>query len=387
MFDEWVQQLQSPDPHQRRQAVIALANARNPAALKALAAIFHGDPDPELRELALKAGRFIRQETGQTTGAETRAEAPEPPPASAKPAQKPDVSKRDAELAQFYLDAATNYQTLGDRGRAIEHLGKALTMNPARAQETFVDNLIQITTDLPVDEAMPLLTHPDRREELIRRIGGRRALKKRQKHGEGIESATWDNVALDFLVYALIISLCLAAIFVLVLGQIQDMLDSMTITTPSSTHIDIDPIMTASAIGLIVMVVFYGITSTISLAIQGAAIHTAATLIMGGDGTLVYLYRRIVPFQTWTTFGMTAGFLILMLFGSTAEIWFLTPMLLAVASVGVAYYTAELVSQVYNFGWFSGCVALFFAGLLLGAIYCGANMLLLSIMGGLSGSY
>jgi hypothetical protein len=381
MVDEWVQQLQNPDPHQRRQAIIALANARNPAALKPLAAIYHGDPDPELRDLALKAGRYIRQqETGQATG------APEAPPARAEPAQKPDVSKRDAELAQFYLDAATNYQTLGDRGRAVEHLGKALSMNPACAQDTFVDNLIQITTGLPVDEAMPLLIHPDRREELIRHLGGRRALKKRQKHGEGIESATWDNVALDFLVYALVIALCMAAILVLVLGQIQDMLDSMTITTPSSTHVDLDPIMTASAIGLIVMVVFYGITSTISLAIQGGAIHAAATLIMGGDGTLVYLYRRIVPFQTWAVFGMTAGFLILMLFGSTTDIWFMTPLLMAVVSVGVAYYTAELVSQVYNFGWFSGCVAIFIAGLLLAAISCGANVLLFSIMRGLSGN-
>jgi hypothetical protein len=61
-------------------------------------------------------------------------------------------------------------------------------------------------------------------------------------------------------------------------------------------------------------------------------------------------------------------------------------LLMAVVSVGVAYYTAELVSQVYNFGWFSGCVAIFIAGLLLAAISCGANVLLFSIMRGLSGN-
>lgn len=377
MVDEWLQQLQNPDPQLRRQAIIALANTRDPAALRPLAGIYHNDPDPELRDLALKAGRYIRQETAETPGISSN---------HAQTTQQVGVNKRDTELAQVYLDAATHYQTLGDRGRAIEHLGKALSLNPTRVQETFVANLIQITTGLAVDQAMPFLTQPDRREELIRSVGGRHALKKRQTHGEGIDKATWDNVMVDFVVYALVISLCLATIFVLVLGQIRDMLDSMTITTPSSTHVDLDPILTASAIGLIIMTVFYGITSTISLAIQGGAIHAAATLVMGGDGTLVYLYRRIVPFQTWAAFGITVGFLILMLFGSTTDVWFLTPMLMVVASVGVAYYTAELVSQVYDFGWFSGCVSIFIAGILLAALSCGANLVLFSIMGALSGN-
>jgi hypothetical protein len=379
MVDEWVRQLENPDPQQRRQAIIALANARNPAALKPLAAVYHGDPDPELRDLALKAGRYIRQEADKTTG------APETPPGSAESVQEAGVSTRDAELARFYLNAATTYHTSGDRGRAIENLGKALSLNPARAQETFVANLILIVTGLPVDQAVPLLTHPDRREELIRRVGGKRALKKRQKHGEGIEKATWNNVALDLLVYGLLIALCLAAIFVLALGQIQDMMDSITITTPSSTRIDIDPFLTASTGSLLLIAVFYGVMNTISLVIQGGAIHVAATMFMGGDGTLVYLYRRIVPFQTWATCGMTAGFLILISFGSTVEVWFLMPMLMAAGSVGIAYYTAELVSQVYDFGWFSGCVAIFIAGMLLAALSCGTNAALFSVMGGVFG--
>ena len=63
MIDQWIQQLKSPDPEQRRQAIVALANTRDPAALAPLAAIYRGDPEPALREMALKAGRYIRQES------------------------------------------------------------------------------------------------------------------------------------------------------------------------------------------------------------------------------------------------------------------------------------------------------------------------------------
>jgi hypothetical protein len=372
MIEPWVQQLQNPDPQQRRQAIIALANTRDPAALPPLAAVYRGDPDPELRELALKAGRYIRQESDQVGSA---------PIASTGPG----VSKRDAELAQFYLDAATNYQTLGDRGRAIEHLGKALSLNPARVHETFVTNLILLTTGMPVDQAMPMLTHPDRREELIRRVGGRRALEKVQKHGPGIEKATWENVSIDFLVYALAVSISFMAIILLALGPIQDMLNSMPMTTTSTVSADLDTLRTASVISLIIAAIFYGIVYTISLAIQGGMIHAAATLVLGGDGTLVYLYRRLVPFQTWATFGIAAGFIIIMLFGSATDTFFLMPMVVVIASVSVAYYTAEIISQVYNFGWFTGCLAMIIAAILLAVLSCGANAVLFSLMGGLSG--
>jgi tetratricopeptide (TPR) repeat protein len=376
MIDEWIEQLKNPDSDQRRQAIIALANTRDPAALPALAAIYRGDPDPALRDMALKAGRYIRQESeklGTTTPASS---APEKAP-------QPDVSKRDAELAKFYLDAATNYQTLGDRARAIEHVGKALSLNPGRAQETFVANLILITTGMPVDEALPVLLHPDRREALIARLGGRRPLETKQEHGAGRETATWDNVGVDFLVYWVVVSVSTVAVLLLVLSKIQDMLNSMIMTTPGAVTTDLDTLMSASIITLVVSGIFYGIVYTVSLLIQGGAIHVASTFVLGGSGTLVYLYRRLVPFQTWATFGIAAGFIVLMLFGSVADTYLLMPLVMTAAVIGVAYYTAEIISQVYDFGWFSGCLAMLIAGILLAVLSCGTNALLISLLGGL----
>ncbi len=386
MIEQWVQQLQSPDPQQRRQAIMALANARDLAALKPLAAVYHDDTEPALRDLALKAGRFIRQENDQSAGPQT-AEAAGTPDDEAEAEAPPTgevVSKRDAELAQFYLDAAMNYQTLGDRGRALEHLGKALGMNPTLAKETFVANLMTLAAGMPADEALPILLHPDRREALIAGVGGRRRLERAGKD-PGVETATWENVALDFLVYWIVVSVCMAAIFVLVLNEIQDMLNDATVNTASGSSVDFGSLLTASVFGLILAAVFYGIMYTISMAIQGGAIHLTATYIFGGDNTLRYLYRRLVPFQMWAIFGMSAGLIVLMLFGSLTDTFFLMPLLMVAASVGVAWYTVELISKVYHFGWMSGCGTILIAGILLAVLSCGVNSLVFSIINALLG--
>jgi hypothetical protein len=155
-------------------------------------------------------------------------------------------------------------------------------------------------------------------------------------------------------------------------------------TTPGTVTTDLDTLMSASIIALVIGGIFYGIVYTVSLAIQGGAIHVASTFVLGGNGKLVYLYRRLVPFQTWATFGIAAGFIILMMFGSATDTYFLMPLVMTAASIGVAYYTVEIISQVYDFGWFSGCLAMLIAGILLAVLSCGTNALLISLLAGLS---
>src|SRR5947209_3519053 len=64
MFDLSVQQLDSPDPAVRRNAIIALGKSADGRALNVLAKVYRTDPDPALRELALKAGQHIKTTTG-----------------------------------------------------------------------------------------------------------------------------------------------------------------------------------------------------------------------------------------------------------------------------------------------------------------------------------
>ncbi len=54
-------QLKSSDPTVRRQAIVKLGKSLDERALPLLAGVYRSDPDPELRELALKAGKHIRK--------------------------------------------------------------------------------------------------------------------------------------------------------------------------------------------------------------------------------------------------------------------------------------------------------------------------------------
>jgi hypothetical protein len=388
MLDDPIQQLDSTDPAQRRRAIIALANSGDPAALKPLAAVYRTDPDPAIRELALKAGRYIKQVTGdkaanqppdavtvQATGAAAidLGTAPQAVP------REQIVSARDAELAKNYLDSATTHHLEGDKARAIENLGKALSLNPDLRKESFTANLIMTLTGRSVQEAMPILVHPDRRAELIASLGGKRKLRKQQTHGQDAEEATWDNVMMDLGIYWLVVTLCLIAIFVFVLKAIQDMIDSM----PTTTTTDLSALYNASVIGLIMVAVIYGIASVLSLLLQGAAIHAAATYILAGDGTLVYLYRRLVPFMTVVALGYAGVFVFLGLFSSAKEVLCLVPMIVMVGTVAMFYYMSKLVGEVYNFGAGSGCGAILIGGVLLAVLSYVANYALLSLLGGL----
>ena len=172
MIEHTIRQLQSDDPVQRRATIVALGNSRDPDALRPLAAVYRRDPDPALRELALKAGQFIQQINAKEDAV----------PGAPIPVGEADISPRDRELARGYLNSATDFYMAGDKARAVENLGKALSLDPALINEQFVSNLVMTTTGMAVAQAVPALTHPDRRAELIERMGGKRKLKGGQQH-------------------------------------------------------------------------------------------------------------------------------------------------------------------------------------------------------------
>jgi len=67
MIDTVLQQLKSLDPEERKKAIVTLGRLRNKIALKELESIYRNDPDPDLRALALKVGRYIVQESQSTS--------------------------------------------------------------------------------------------------------------------------------------------------------------------------------------------------------------------------------------------------------------------------------------------------------------------------------
>ncbi len=163
MLDSLLQDLQDPDPQVRGEAIIRLANLGNRNALPALAAVHRNDPDPRLRELALKAGRHIQLNAPQT----------EAPARTAPPAPK-TIAPHERARARSLLDAAAGYHIGGEYARAIESLGRALDIDPALSSDGFATNLAAALTGLPRTEAVAVVGDPVRRAALIEETGGKK---------------------------------------------------------------------------------------------------------------------------------------------------------------------------------------------------------------------
>lgn len=77
-------QLNDFDAAVRRQAIIALGKSRDLAALPYLATVVRTDPEPELRELARKAGQYVQQHA--ITSSASAPPEPAAPPSAPRPA-------------------------------------------------------------------------------------------------------------------------------------------------------------------------------------------------------------------------------------------------------------------------------------------------------------
>lgn len=384
MIDELLRQLQDPDPAERRSAIIALANTKNPAALKPLAQVYRSDPDPDLRELALKAGRYLHQQSQPVEAAESDYAAPAGTAdnsAGSDAAQQPRQSTpRKRQSARNHLDAAIGFHTQGLTTRAIESLGKALTNDPDLIKDSLVSNLALTLVQRPLKDALPILTQPKLREAYIDSLGGKEKLIA-QAHGKGAETATWGNVFADVFLYWLVSALATVVIIMFSLQMVEDMLGSSP--TGDSSSFDADEIDVFSLEGMLVMIPSALLSSgysVVALFIMGYAIHTAATRFLSGDGTLVFLYRKIVPLMTgWML--LTAGtFVALSLAGSWETVSAYFGSIMLVGSIIFVLLLASQVGDVYAFGITGGCGAMIL-GIIVLFVMMGCGMCALSWIG------
>ena len=376
MIDSLLQDIQSPDPQVRGEAIIRLANLRDPGLLPTLAQIHRTDPDPRLRELALKAGRYI-QLSAPTGTASALAESA----AGAQPAVSPEVRQR----ARGLLDAAAGYHVEGQHGRAIESLGRALDTDPALATDTFASNLAIAVSGLPRDEAIAAVRDRSHRAALIAQAGGKKKLRVAAPDDADTASATWGNVTIDVLLYALISALSTAAIFVLTLSTIVDLFESLppSATTGSLTTAELDMLTNTSLGILIPFALISGLYAAVGVLIQGAAIHFAAITFFGGAASLVYFYRRFIPFQTVVTLAYAAIFIVAGLLGSGMEFWLIIGATGFIGSIVVLFMLSSLLGKVYSFGSGAGCGAILLGGLVLAAVSFFGSMILSALLSAL----
>ncbi len=189
MDPELLAQLQNPDPAVRRKAIVALGRTKDLAALKPLAAVYHNDPVPELRELARQAGRYIQQ---QNTPApepvapppDVEPEPPAPEQASAAapaPSAAPVITRADVQHGQEHFRAARDLHEAGEQARAIKELALALHADPGLAKEPVFVSLASDVLGAPPRAAIRTLLDPERRQAAFRAaVAARRRTARRR---------------------------------------------------------------------------------------------------------------------------------------------------------------------------------------------------------------
>jgi hypothetical protein len=239
MIDQYIRQLSSNDPAERRAAIIALGKSRDERALRPLSNVIKTDPDESLRALALKAGRHIKGLDTRTT-LPAPGEQPAPSNTARKPSSStnlvftelPDIdapmiqplpgtltpafgelspapvekprrvpSAQDKKLAKGKLDQAIGYKMQGNNEKARASLIEALRRDPDLATDVVALNLAANVGDIKTpQEAMDALMKEAESQPL--RGGGFNLPSLRTAQGS-IDPAVW-NLALEIVIFIVV---------------------------------------------------------------------------------------------------------------------------------------------------------------------------------------
>lgn len=367
MWQDDLDQLRSPDPEVRRKAIIALGREKDPAALAPLAEVYQNDPDPALRELAYKAGRYIRASIAEP------GDIPEPEPRratseTAAPRPEPKVSAAAAERARGYFDRAVDFQVRGQDVKAVEMLGKALETNPELARDTMLLNMAMELTGQGSSAALATLENPDSRRDLMMRLSGIDPMtQSRHINRLNAEQITWGSALIDLGIYGLING---AVVFVVALVAARALfgpLSTAISAAPSGSTPEAMALLSSLSSGQITLplAAFYGlitgVTAIIGLLIADGAIHVIATSVLGGEGTLTGLIRKTTLFYA-AVFGISTiiNVVVTTVTLNSANSSSLSALnwIPSIVSLLMAFWAAKLTGEAYNFGTAKGCVSI-----------------------------
>ncbi len=439
MIDQYILQLSSPDPVIRRQAIIALGKSGDERALRPLANVIKTDPDPVLRELALRAGRHIR---GLQAEAKLQSMAPapstpppaspfvqapspfveqpveppiEPPAAAAPAASKPPASpsfiqpeqastsamvettpaftfadlpaepaapthkqpsKQDKELAKGRLEAAITYKLAGNTDRALESLVDAVRYDPDTASEAVALNLAANLTGITSpQDAMAEVT---RQAQMLR-------VKRKSITGEAV-SAVVDAKAVDTALEIVVLFVVTIA-FVVVLGAtLSRLLDNVIQNTPPNSRVDLrNPFreLGGPAILIFFAVIYSAVTTFLS--VFGNVIVYVVGTFMGGAGNLFSVVRALVRVEIVVMIVFTVAFALMMLSvpvpptrqGPTA-LFAVAGLLFIVSGLGGTIASVRAVARAHEVTYWRGLAILFVAGIAQSCIFGLLNFLVYS---------
>lgn len=376
MLNRYSDQLRSGDSEVRKAAIKALAREVHDEpeiVLKLLAAIYKQDPDPEVRYVALQAGRYIQKFIPEkitmpersklddfrsaNDGSAAAAIVPNAAPA--------EITRKQREQAETLKKQAFDANMRGETKKAIQLLRRAFLTNPNLQTNGHAASLASTFTgikDTPAAVAAVLgnsvqvtNTQSYFNERRIRALRGHK------------EEGTW----MDALIWLVSLTGAIGlgpVLIVLVFAQVIFGLStrggSADLTVATNAIIPIVLLIAGFAVGY--------------LFVQLCFTHVFARAVFKGQGTLPNLVYRIARFQTLFLIGYIVSIVLLifallflvffapMLVAGIVELLGITaPLLQFGVGLGLFLWTLNIVADVYhpNFGFFKAL-----GSVLLGAV-------------------
>lgn len=453
--DKLLRMLKNPNPDQRKKAITELAKTKNREALTHLANVYRSDSDPEIRELARKAGVYISKNTPQGGAAKPKNNSAayaydtdedeygdeEAYDYGAAYADEDDgdsygsygssygssslygdededddggygslsygddgeidsyddaddveeevvVSALDQERAQGLVQQALDVHMRGNNDRAIKYLAQAYTKNPRLKRDSYTSGLAATITGLPSDQAV---------DYIIEMHGGGGGKTKRgqksKRGGAAADDPTWGDALVDLAIYWFV-NLGLYAVGAILIYVLLANVTQAALTAPSAsssfntpgmpTTQQIMDLFNATAIPLMLLYcVAVATFSLIGLIIHYYAIHFVSIGMLGGDGTMPRLIRKLTLFYTFTvpllTFvvGFASGFLQ----ATSPDMAGIAALVQFGLSLGVSFWTSAKIGDAYEFGAGRGCAALVLSYIAIGICGCMLIWVLTSMLG------
>jgi len=188
MAINYIGQLKDRNAEKRKEAIKAAARAADKKALKTLAMMVEDDPDPEVRELAKRAGVHIRQQIG---------ELPMAPRTTGKGEETPryNVTEENVAKGRKLLDAAVTFMMNGESSKAIKPLREALKYNPNLRYDGYFKSILESATGLGGDEALAQITDAQITRTLSEREASLRKQATLNEHLQEVNKGAWGGVA------------------------------------------------------------------------------------------------------------------------------------------------------------------------------------------------
>ena len=398
-----LEMLTDRNPETRKQGVKLLAQTKSMDALPHLATVYRNDVNPDVREMARKAGFYIRKQAGRS--------------GSSSHSSWEKISE-DA-MVQTDIEDAIAFAKQGDSERAATKLAQALEYDPNLESHPKVIRIAEHLTGLKGQAAVRdvidfafgssyasgnLYEEPDNgNSSLFNDYDDGSASSfiassklddvqnKKKKNSRPQELSGWSQVGIDLAIYALVsIGGSIGIVILIVMRIINPIGDA---TGSGTSLLVFRDYMQQGMMSYISSSITSALTYTVGLMFFGLLIHVASDMFLYGDGSYTRLMHKITPYST-IVLVVNFAIMALLIFAIPNPVTYLEGSVIsddaylsqaqdtiesllwifALFNFGAFVYYGKVIGDAYRFGMYKGCLAMFMIFCFFIALFCCIGM-------------